>query len=82
MRRGIADYDDRALQAADVVEARSRRRQLVAAVVVVVFVVVFAIVAQELHLQLQPQSEPGRHSSHPSSSLSLNEGGNRIVGDQ
>jgi hypothetical protein len=80
MRRGIADYDDRALQQADVVEARSRRRQLVAAVVVVV--VVFAIVAQELHLQLQPQSEPGRHSSHPSSSLSLNEGGNRIVGDQ
>lgn len=73
MRRGIADYDDRALQQADVVEARSRRRQLV---------VVFAVVAQELHLQLQPQSEPGRHSSHPSSSLSLNEGGNRIVGDQ
>lgn len=78
MRRGIADYDDRALQQADVVEARSRRRQVVAAFVVVVF----AVVAQELHLQLQPQSEPGRHSSHPSSSLSLNEGGNRIVGDQ
>jgi hypothetical protein len=41
---------------------------------------VFAVVAQVLELHLQPQ--PGRRSSHPSSSLSLNEGGNRIVGDQ